>query len=81
MFIVIVVGVSLIYHFYHKQLYLLELGAVIKFNEKTKEIRLQNEQGVRLSPSLPLSPFHPPSLPLSPFLPLPTISAINSCIC
>ncbi len=38
LFLVIVVGVSLIFHFYHKQLYVLKMGAQIQFNEITRHI-------------------------------------------
>ena len=44
-----VIGVSLIFHFYHRQLYLLEIGAQIKFDEITRHIDFIGEDEVKVA--------------------------------
>ncbi len=46
LFLVIVVGVPLIFHFYRIQLHLLEIGAAIKFNEITRHMDVERADGV-----------------------------------
>ena len=46
LFVVMVIGVILIFHFYHRQLHLLQIGAVIKFNEITRHIDFEGKNEV-----------------------------------
>ena len=49
MFVIMVIGVSLIFHFYERKIYLLELGAQIKFDEITRHIDFKGEDEVNLN--------------------------------
>ena len=48
LFILIVVGIAIIYHYYHNQLYLIDIGTKIRFKENTRELFVENVDGTRV---------------------------------